>query len=77
MNPIEKSIQIAGSASALSRLIGVSPQAVCFWRDGKRGIPAERCSAIERVTHGRVTRQELRPNDWHLIWPELKEPSHA
>lgn len=29
------------------------------------------CVAIERATNGVVTRQSLRPDDWHLIWPEL------
>ena len=28
---------------------------------------------VEHVTNGAVTRKELRPNDWHLIWPELKD----
>lgn len=27
--------------------------------------------AIEQDTAGAVTRKDLRPNDWHLIWPEL------
>lgn len=31
------------------------------------------CVAIERATGGAVTRQDLRPQDWHLIWPELSE----
>ena len=26
---------------------------------------------IERATNGAVTRQELRPEDWRDIWPEL------
>lgn len=34
---------------------------------------AELCVAIEQSTAGAVTRQELRPDDWHLIWPELAE----
>lgn len=29
--------------------------------------------SIEQATHKAVTRPELRPNDWHLIWPELLE----
>ena len=32
---------------------------------------AEMCSAIERESGGAVTRKDLRPNDWHLVWPEL------
>lgn len=27
--------------------------------------------ALERETRRAVTRQELRPNDWQQIWPEL------
>ncbi len=26
---------------------------------------------IERATNGAVTRRDLRPDDWHEIWPEL------
>lgn len=29
------------------------------------------CVAIERATSGNVRRWDLRPDDWHLIWPEL------
>lgn len=29
------------------------------------------CVAIERATNGQVTRKDLRPDDWRLIWPEL------
>lgn len=32
-------------------------------------------SAIERATDGAVTRRDLRPDDWHLIWPELAKPA--
>lgn len=36
-----------------------------------------RCVAIETVTGKAVTRQELRPDDWHLIWPELADKAAA
>jgi len=29
------------------------------------------CVALERESNRIVTRQELRPDDWHSIWPEL------
>ena len=29
------------------------------------------CVGIERETRALVTRKHLRPDDWHLIWPEL------
>jgi DNA-binding transcriptional regulator YdaS (Cro superfamily) len=34
---------------------------------------AELCVSIEQATNGEVTRQELRPDDWAAIWPELAE----
>lgn len=27
--------------------------------------------ALEQATNGQVRRVHLRPQDWHLIWPEL------
>lgn len=33
--------------------------------------------ALERETHGAVTRRELRPTDWHRFWPELVAPTQA
>lgn len=32
------------------------------------------CVAIEGVTDGKVTRRDLRPDDWQDIWPELADP---
>lgn len=37
---------------------------------GKSCSP-ELATAIERESGGAVTRPELRPDDWHRIWPEL------
>lgn len=43
------------------------------WQHGYAGrVPsAGNCVAIERATGGTVRRWDLRPQDWHLIWPEL------
>lgn len=53
-------------------LLGVSKQIVTNWKS--RGTPIEHCMAIERATNGAVTRQELRPDDYWLIWPDLTAP---
>ncbi len=37
-------------------------------------LNAQVCSMIEKVTKGAVTRQDLRPEDYWLIWPDLKAP---
>lgn len=49
-------------------MLNVTTQAVCFWRDGKRGLPADHCPAIERATNGAVRCEELRPDvDWAYL----------
>jgi len=60
-----------GKASKLAAALGLSPVLISQWAVGGRPVPIARCPAIERATHGLVTRQDLRPQDWHLIWPEL------
>lgn len=65
---------LSGQAS-LARKIGVSAPTVNQWVKGHRPVPVERCLAIEIATNGAVTRRDLRPDDWSLIWPELAEPA--
>jgi len=38
-----------------------------------------RCVSISQATKGAVTLQDLRPNDWQKIWPELsiQQQEHA
>ena len=49
------------------------------WQHGYADrIPSpENCVAIERATSGAVTRRDLRPDDWHRIWPELVTAEHT
>ena len=68
---ITKAVDIVGGAEKMARALGVSMQSVYFWRSGQRGLPIEHGAAIERLTNGQVTRQELWPEDWQRIWPEL------
>lgn len=68
MNPIKTAIDLFGSVTEFARTLGVTPQAVCFWRDGKRQIPADKCPLIEHVTNGAVTCESLRPDvGWSYI----------
>jgi DNA-binding transcriptional regulator YdaS (Cro superfamily) len=59
------------SVAAFARRLGVPPALVSQWRTGVRRVPLERCVSIEQATEKAVTRKDLRPDDWHLIWPEL------
>lgn len=64
-----RAAEAAGGLSKLAKSCGASIQAVSNWR--KRGVPTEHCAAIERAVCGAVMRWDLRPDDWHRIWPEL------
>jgi transcriptional repressor of cell division inhibition gene dicB len=65
---LSKAASIMGSWSALARALGLSPMAVSHWKT--RGVPVERCKAIEAVTDGQVRRHELRPD---LFDPPVEE----
>jgi hypothetical protein len=63
-----------GGPSALARMVGLQPPSITEWR--KRGIPADRCPAIERATEGRVPCERLRPNvRWYRV-PDAAWPWH-
>jgi DNA-binding transcriptional regulator YdaS (Cro superfamily) len=61
------------TAVRLASKLGVTPGFVSQWRTGVRPVPIAHCVAIEKATQGMVTRKDLRPDDWHLIWPELSD----
>lgn len=68
MNPIKEAIEIVNGVAPLARALRVSNQAVCFWRDGLRKIPADKCPTIERLTDRRVTCEAMRPDvEWAYI----------
>jgi DNA-binding transcriptional regulator YdaS (Cro superfamily) len=73
MNKFNEVIAFFGSPTKTAIALGVSLQAVCFWRDGEREVNPKVCVMIEQLTNGKVTRKDLRPNDWKQIWPELIE----
>lgn len=63
----------AKSASEIAREVGVSPAMVYQWKRHLRPIPTEYGALLEKATGGAVSRRDIRPDDWHLIWPELAE----
>jgi len=38
---------------------------------GNKTASAELAARLEKETCGAVTRKQLRPDDWRVIWPEL------
>lgn len=62
------------TAAELAERIGIKHVAqVRQWQHGysDRLPNAENCVSMEQVTGGMLKRWDLRPNDWHRIWPEL------
>lgn len=63
----EKHIQRDVLATNLNVTSGMIGQ----WLSGHRKITPKKCVEIEKLTNGIVKRQELRPDDFWEIWPEL------
>jgi len=75
MKSLDKAVQVVGGVNELARRIGVGQSVVSNWR-ARKSVPPEHCAAVEIATKGAVTRRELRPDDWHRIWPELVTKNH-
>ncbi len=63
--PIVDACEILGGQAEMARGLSVTPAAVNQWCRGLRAVPAERCPTIQRLTGGRITCKQLRPDvDW-------------
>ena len=58
--PLNRAIGIAGSQTALARLLGVSQMAVSRWSRGVSQLPPEHVLTVERETG--ISRHDLRPD---------------
>lgn len=54
-----------------AKKVGTSPGHLTNFSYGYTPLDPKVCVAIERESFRVVTRQELKPNDWQEIWPEL------
>lgn len=68
-NAIEKAIKLAGSQSALAKVLGISPQAL-GQQLAKGGILPEHCITIEKAYPGQLTRYELAPEHFGTAQPQ-------
>lgn len=72
MTALEQAVDRLGGQAALAVAIGVKQQHVWNWLNRGDGVPpTDYCAAIEQATSRAVMRWDLRPDDWHRIWPEL------
>lgn len=63
-----------GGTVKVARLAGVAPPSVTAWR--KRGIPPERCPAIERNSGGLYHCERIRPDVRWVRVPDSDWPWH-
>jgi len=70
-------IDLLGGTAKVARMCKCDDATVSTWR--KRGIPSGPlmflAARIEEVSHGLVTRKDLFPHNFYLIWPEML-PKH-
>jgi DNA-binding transcriptional regulator YdaS (Cro superfamily) len=66
-------IKLLGGPTKVANLVGVSVPAVSMWQNGV--IPYDKlvilAATLEQESHGLITRQELFPLSYKMIWPEL------
>jgi DNA-binding transcriptional regulator YdaS (Cro superfamily) len=67
-------IRLLGGCTRVSKLVNVSVPAVSMWQNGD--IPYDKlvilAATLEKESHGLVTRKNLFPKNYKLIWPELE-----
>jgi DNA-binding transcriptional regulator YdaS (Cro superfamily) len=56
----------------LAKELGIKKEFVRAIAYGSKACPIRHALKIEQFTGGAVTRKDLRPKDWHLIWPDLE-----
>jgi DNA-binding transcriptional regulator YdaS (Cro superfamily) len=67
-----------GGHLSLAKALGYEDlRNVSYWARGDRPFPPQHCVSIEQITKGEIMRWDLRPDDWHRIWPELRKRKDA
>lgn len=67
-------IEDLGGPAKVARLVNVKPPSVIEWR--RRGIPADRCPALEAASEGKHTCEGMRPDVAWLRVPDMQWPWH-
>ena len=67
-------IKLLGGPTKVANLVGVSVPAVSMWQSGI--IPYDKlvilAATLEKESAGLITRKELFPLSYKMIWPELR-----
>jgi DNA-binding transcriptional regulator YdaS (Cro superfamily) len=76
---LKKACDLANGQTGLARELTqrtkrrVTQQQVRNWLVRGDEVPTDVMAPIEEITNGEVSRKDFRPNDFHIIWPELAE----
>lgn len=62
MKALTQAIKHVGSRAELARRIGTKASTIQYWLAAPKRTPAEFCAPIERVTEGKTTARQLRPD---------------
>lgn len=69
---IQAALRHFQTQAALAKALGYDDQrGIAPWVRGDRPLPPHLCVRLDQETNGHVPRWMSRPDDWHLIWPEL------
>ena len=67
-------IELLGGPTKIAKICKISVPAVSMWKN--TGIPADKLvylgAMLEQESKGLVTRKDLFPDSYQLIWPELR-----
>lgn len=66
-------IDLLGGTNFVAKLCKIAPAAVSQWK--VNGIPHSKMvflgAELEKKSYGLIKRQDLFPESWFMIWPEL------
>jgi DNA-binding transcriptional regulator YdaS (Cro superfamily) len=66
-----------GGVTRFAAALEVTPSYLSQLAAGTTPRSPARCVQIEKATGGKVTRKDLRPDDYHDIWPDLTDKAAA
>ncbi|MFM9424371.1 DNA-binding transcriptional regulator YdaS (Cro superfamily) [Variovorax sp. GrIS 2.14] len=66
-----------GTSGRLAVAIGAAKSDMSDWVNGHRAVPMLRALAIDDASLGIIPRWLTRPDDWHVLWPELVKHKDA
>lgn len=71
----EKAPVTPAERAEIAALAGMNEQYLYQCITGRKAMKPLEALRIEGLSGGRLTRRDLRPNDYWLVWPDLPEPN--